>query len=82
MQVVRISGRNQNEHTMTPELINYAKQIVAERAIPQANMTKEIMGDILKEAIKRMDKAMTRYLESPSAQGCLAQGIYYNISVA
>ena len=68
--------------TITPELLNYAKKIVAERGITQAVMTKEIMGDVLKEAIRRMDRTMTRYLESTEAQSCLAQGVFYDIKLA
>jgi hypothetical protein len=69
-------------NTMTPELLNYAKKIVAERGIAKADMTKELMGDVLKEAICRMDRAMTRYMESAEAQGCMALNVYHNVSVA
>ena len=72
---------NENIEIITPELIKYAKAIVAERGIAQTDMTKEIMGDILKEALRRMDKAITRYVESKTAQGAMAMACYYGVPV-
>ena len=67
---------------MTPELLNYAKKIVAERGIAQADMTKEIMGEVLKEAVRRMDAAVTRYMGNKQAQVAMAEAIFFNVKIA
>lgn len=71
-----------NKPAMTPELINYAKTIVAERGIKQADMTQAIMGEILKEALLRMDHAMTRFLDNKEAQTGMAEGIFYGVKIS
>jgi hypothetical protein len=67
---------------ITPELANYAKKIVAERGIAQADMTKEIMGEVLREAMRRMDRATTRFLEDKQAKTALAEAIYFGVKIA
>lgn len=70
------------ENNMTPELINYAKKIVAELGIAQADMTKEIMGEVLKEAVRRMDAAVTRYMGNKQARVAMAEAIFFNVKIA
>ena len=52
---------------MTPELIAYAKKIVIERGITESQMTAGIMGAVLKEAIRRMDRAIQKLQDRPAA---------------
>jgi ubiquinone biosynthesis protein COQ9 len=66
---------------MTPELVNYARSIVLERGIKKENMTPELMGEVLQEALKRMDKAVSRFLASEAAQAAFAKAVYYDLSV-
>ena len=70
-----------NTAMIPADLANYAKSIVRERGISQAEMTKEIMGDILKEAMRRIDRAVTRYIESPDAQSAFKMSIYLNTPI-
>lgn len=67
---------------ITPELINYAKTIVAERGITQSEMTHEIMGDVLREAMHRMDEAVTRFAENKDAKSAFAEAIYFNVKIS
>lgn len=66
---------------MTPELINYAKTIVDERNISKAQMTPAIMGEVLKEAVRRMDAAVTRYTRNEQAQIALAESVFFNAKI-
>jgi hypothetical protein len=66
---------------MTPELINYAKTIVAERNISQAQMTPALMGEVLKEAVRRMDAAVTRYMSNKQAQVAMFEAIFFNVKI-
>jgi ubiquinone biosynthesis protein COQ9 len=66
---------------MTPELINYARSIALERGIKKENITPELMGEVLQEALKRMDKAVSRFLASEAAQAAFAKAVYYDLSV-
>jgi len=70
-------GMNQ----LTPELINYAKNITAERGIAQADMTPAIMGDILKEAVRRMDVAVTRIMGNKDMMTGFNAHVYYGASI-
>jgi hypothetical protein len=71
-----------HKHTMTPELINYARTIALERGIKKEDMSPELMGDILQEALRRMDKAVSRFLASEAAQAAFAKAVYYDLPVA
>ena len=65
---------------LTPELIAYAKAIVKERGIKQADMTEEIMGDVLKEAVRKMDEAIDKFNAQYCGQesrNCFWASLYY-----
>jgi hypothetical protein len=66
---------------MTPELVNYARSIALERGIKKEDMTPELMKDILQEALRRMDKAISRFLASEAVQAAFAKAVYYNLPV-
>lgn len=48
---------------MTLELISYAKAIVVERGLSQEQFTPAICGEVMQEAIRRMDRLTTEVLE-------------------
>jgi ubiquinone biosynthesis protein COQ9 len=64
---------------MTLELVNYARSIALERGIKKEDMTPELMGEVLQEALKRMDKATSRFLASEAAQAAFAKAVYYDL---
>ena len=67
---------------ITPELVGYAKAIVRQRGIAQADMTPAIMGEVLQEAVRRMEMLCERYQNSREMQEGFAAAIYFNTPIA
>ena len=65
---------------MTPELIAYAKKIVAERNISQDSITPALMGEILKEARNRMTKAVNKFYSDPKNTTILGEAVYKSVN--
>jgi hypothetical protein len=67
---------------MTPEMKAYCSKICKERGITKKSITKETLGEIMSEALRRMDKAIlgyNGYCNTPQAQQTMARLIYGEI---
>ncbi len=63
----------------TKELIAYAAKIVKERGITEATMTKEVMGEVLKECIRRMDRAVAKLQDKRAAMDQFCESVAADI---
>jgi hypothetical protein len=70
--------------TATPELIDFAATITKERGIKESDMTPALMLDVLREAVRRMEKVATEFTEGRTERAekmrrSLTTSIYLNI---
>lgn len=62
---------------MTPELKAYAAQIIIQRGIEV--LTPDLLGEVLTLALKKMDEAACKFLDSSAVQRKIAKAVYDDI---
>ena len=65
---------------MTPELKACVVQIMIQRGIQV--LTPELLGEVLTLALKKMDEAACKFLESGAVQRQIARAVYEDIRSA
>jgi len=64
---------------VTKEMQAYMTEIVKERGITQETFTKEVCGDVMKEAVRRMDRAISRAKQSETFYHNFTSVLYLKI---
>lgn len=67
---------------MTTELKAYAAQIVIQRGITADQMTPALMGEVLRSALRNMDAAAIKVMDSRAVQRALAADIWATVRAA